>query len=219
MALSPEAAMSASSSALDLGFLPWQIKWCQETVWSEKWKGIKEIDDLLVAVKSALPPSATNQFKEGLTELLNRIGETHRTIRKLNMDHYFSILDTTDRNGLHARHREYLALPAPSMFRQWQKEELDKLRDLLAALVEGDRRLRGYYEFGSRLGEAKETVGADRPLSQKERDYILAGLKRLPLREQREIENEGIFAPKNVKLLALAKQVNKLGRFLALLKS
>lgn len=52
---SRETEMSASFSALQLGFLSWQMKWCQGSVWSDCPKDIKEMDDLLDGIDLALP--------------------------------------------------------------------------------------------------------------------------------------------------------------------
>lgn len=209
--------MSASYSALRLGFLPWHIKWRQETVWSKSWKGIKEIDDLLSEIELALLGLAdkiTRQFRTKLKKLLTGIERDHRKIANMNIGHFLSLLETeADRKRRRALFEEYLADETNYRFREFQKEDCNNLRDLLATLVVADNRLQGYYDIGSHLGEAIDLIKpSSGPLSKKDREYILAGRKRLPLPEQREIEP--FFLPTSLNLLALAKRIEKLGRFL-----
>lgn len=152
----------------------------------------------------------------------------HRYIADKNLTHYFSLMDIGTRSASkpqplgycgddganrRSRYREYLTDEINHRFGEWQKEDWNNLRDLLVLVVKGDRRLHGYYEIGDHLGEAREMVKRDSgPLSKKDRAYILAGIKKLPLRQQREIEP--FFTSDSLGLFVLAKRIQKLGRFL-----
>jgi hypothetical protein len=208
--------MSASFAALQLGFLPWKVKWCQESVWSDSPTDIQEIDDLLGEFELALPAMAdriTPVQRSVLIELLRRMEKRHRHIAGQNIDYSFSLVDTEGGQRRRDGYRAYLADETNHFFRQWQKEDWSSLRDLLAAIVKGDKRLQGYFEIGDHLGGAEHVVKrASGSLSKKDRNYILSGVKKLPLREQREIEP--FFVPMSLSLFALAKRIQNLGRFL-----
>jgi hypothetical protein len=208
--------MSASFAALQLGFLPWKVKLCQESVWSDSSRDIQEIDDLLGECElalSALADRITPVQRSELIELRRRMEKRHRHIADHNIDYFLSLVDTEVGQRSRDGYRAYLADETNHIFRQWQKEDWSSLRDLLAAIVKGDKRLQGYFEIGDHLGEAERVVKRESgPLSKKDWNYILAGVKKLPLREQREIEP--FFVPMSLGLFALAKRIQNLGRFL-----
>jgi hypothetical protein len=208
--------MSAPLSAFQLGFLPWKVKRRQETLWSDRPTDIKEVDDPLIEVELALPALAdriTGQFEQQLQKLRQRLEERHRYIAGENVARYFALLKTETGERRRERYHDYLAGETNHQFREWQREDWNNLRDLLAAAVTGDQRLLGYYEMGDHLGEATHlATPASGPQSKRDRDYILAGMKRLPLREQREIEP--FFLPTSLGLFGLARRMEKLGRFL-----
>ena len=152
--------MSASSSALHLGLLPWRVKVCQNSVWSEKPKAIKEVDNLLEELDIVLPAITdriTPHQRRELEEVLERIRTWHRHISSANIDHFFT-LDLEDRDRRRAQYREYLARETNQVLRGWQKKDRDILRDLLATFVKGDIRLQGYFEIGIRFGGSGATT-------------------------------------------------------------
>jgi hypothetical protein len=209
--------MSASFAALQLGYLPWKIKRCQQSVWSDSPTDIEELDDLLDEITLALPALAdrlTADQRSELSKLLQRLRTRHQTISQMNVSQWGSLVDTENTKVVRRRrYREYLADAMNHRFREWQKEDWTNLRDLLAIVVKPDKRLQGYYELADHLGDAIHGVKrGEGPLSRKQRAYILAGMKRLPLREQSEVKP--FFLPVSLGLLVLAKRIQKLGRFL-----
>ena len=198
--------MSASCSALQFGGLLWKIKLCQDSVWSESPRKITKIDDTLGEVDVAL---------SSLADKTSRTFEKrHRLIVGQNVSYFLSLVDNVmsgkDRN---AEYHEFLVDEENVRFREWQKEDRRVLSELLATLVAGDQRLQGYFEIGYRLGDVVDkSKGTCSPLSKSERNYILAGLKKVPVREQREIEP--FFLPATTDLLSFVKRIEKLRRFL-----
>src|SRR5262249_53684413 len=154
----------------------------QQTLWRESPTKIEDIDALLGDIRLArrgVADRTTAHWRSELRKVLQRMGTRHRHMADQNVAYFFSLVDLKDRER-RARYRDYLA--DQTMFRQWQKEDVATLQDLLASVVKGDRRLQGYHELGNRLGKAidgvKRIAG---PLSKKQRAYVLAGMKKLPL--------------------------------------
>jgi hypothetical protein len=216
-----ENDMSASYSALQLGLLLWKVKMCQDSVWSDRpatpYKGIHEIDALLDEIKLVLPALAdriNRQCEKEFEPLLRRMEKRHRVIRDMNIEHFCSLMDTEeDQRRRRVLYQGYLADETNHTFREWQKADRRNLQELLATVVATDRRLRGYYQIGSRFGEALDEVKrASGTLTKSAMAYILGGMKQLPLREQNEIEP--FFMPMSLDLVLLGKQIKTLGRFL-----
>jgi hypothetical protein len=213
--------MAASFSAFQLGFLPWRVKWCQASVWDKKVTRIQEVDGLLEEIDLALPALAdriTRHQRSELAKLHKRIRVRHECIGAENVRYFHSlVIVEEDKNRFRARYHEYLADETNHIFKEWQKEDYRALRDMLATMVPADRRLRGYYEIGDHLGEALDRPGPTSPsISKKAHAYVLAGMNKLPLREQREVAH--IFVPTATNMLALFKQVKNLGRFVQTLE-
>jgi hypothetical protein len=209
--------MSPSCSALQFGRLLWRIKFCQDSVWSETPKKIVEIDDTLGEVDVTLPCLAdkiSRTFEQRLERVVTRIEKRHRFVADQNVSHFLSLLDrgmnVKDRN---AAYHDFLVNEANVRFREWQKEDRRVLVELLETVFTGDKRLQGYFQIGYRLGDVVDrSAGTCGLLSKRERDYILAGLKKMPVREQREIEP--FFLPAATDLVLFVKRIEKLERFL-----
>jgi hypothetical protein len=211
-----ENIMSASYSALQLGYLPWQVKWCQETLWRDRPTEITEVDGLLEEIDFALPALAdriTSHQRSEVAKLLKRIRQRHQHVANRNSAHYFSILRIKDRKRIQLRYHEYLMDETNHRFREWQKDDCRNLRSILETIVRADRRLQAYCEIGNHLGKGIDVLKRESgSLSEEELAYIFSGMKKLPLREQIEVGR--IIESTGNDMISVAKQVKTMGRFL-----
>jgi hypothetical protein len=209
--------MSASYSALQLGRLVWKFKRAQESLWTDDPMKIMEVDDVLYELDVALPPLAdkmSRTFEKRLEEVRARIERRHRLVADENVKHFSVVVrkvkNPKDRS---TAYHKYLVDESNVMLKELQRDDCKELADLLKVLVTGDQRLQGYFEIGYRLGEVVyDAMHANGKLSKSKRTYILAGLKKLPVREEREVEP--VLPSPGMDPLLFVRRIEKLGRFL-----
>jgi hypothetical protein len=217
--------MTPSCAALRLGYLPWMLKLCQESLWEPKVTDILDVHDPLDGIHSALAAFAHRMAGiqlEAIAELVNRMRLRHRRGADLNVEKWHSLLAQEPGNTM-AHYRDYLKYlrrdETAKMFRSWQKEDWQCLHDSLKPVIDGERRLEGYRDIGDHIGEVMDGLAhgcISAPLSEDQWGRVTSGIKKLPLREQREIEPYFPARGDDTALvLVFGRTIRRLGHFLS----